>query len=77
MTLIVRAIDVGYGYTKYTTAHDGREIHCAHFPSLAYPASRDPAASLGADISSAVAFKSHLTTCSHVQPKLSDSPTPA
>ncbi len=49
MTLIVRAIDVGYGYTKFTTAHEGREIRCAHFPSLAYPASRDPAASLGAE----------------------------
>lgn len=49
MTLIVRSIDVGYGYTKYTTAHVGDEIRCAHFPSLAYPSARDPACSLGAE----------------------------
>ena len=49
MSLIVRSIDVGYGYTKYTTAHAGGEIRCAHFPSLAYPSSRDPAGSLGAE----------------------------
>ena len=49
MNMIVRAIDVGYGYTKYITGHDGREIRCAHFPSLAYPAARDPGGSLGAE----------------------------
>lgn len=33
----VRAIDVGFGQTKYTVAvHDGA-IECAHFPSVALP----------------------------------------
>ena len=32
---IVRAIDVGYGHTKYTKGRDARGILCAHFPSLA------------------------------------------
>jgi plasmid segregation protein ParM len=32
---IVRAIDVGYGHTKYTKGRDARGIICAHFPSLA------------------------------------------
>lgn len=36
MSTVVRAIDVGYGNTKYVTRSDGGGIHCAHFPSLAF-----------------------------------------
>lgn len=41
MTMIVRAIDVGYGNTKYVTHCEEGAIHCASFPSVAYPSSRD------------------------------------
>lgn len=37
MGLIVRAIDVGRGNTKYVAGDDGGEIRCMHFPSEAYP----------------------------------------
>ena len=37
---ITRAIDIGYGNTKYVAARSEREIRCAMFPSLAPPASR-------------------------------------
>ena len=35
MTAVVRAIDVGFGYTKFTTGGSGSDIRCASFPSLA------------------------------------------
>lgn len=34
MPAIVRAIDVGFGQTKYVTATRGDVIECAHFPSV-------------------------------------------
>lgn len=39
MDLIVRAVDVGSGNTKYVTGVVGNEIRCASFPSVAYPSS--------------------------------------
>lgn len=48
-TQIVRAIDVGYGNTKYTMFHTpGDEVACATFPSIA------PQASAGPDLSGGV-----------------------
>jgi plasmid segregation protein ParM len=44
MELIVRAVDVGFGNTKFITGVAGGDIHCASIPSLAYPSARDPAA---------------------------------
>lgn len=45
---IVRAIDVGYGNTKYTLGGARGNIRCAHFPSQAHPGlldqTRDPLA---------------------------------
>ncbi|MFZ5507551.1 MAG: PRTRC system protein D [Pseudomonadota bacterium] len=49
MTAVVRAIDVGFGYTKFTTGVTAADIRCASFPSLACLSTRDPSASLGAD----------------------------
>lgn len=42
MEPIVRAVDVGFGNTKYVSGVAGSEIRCASFPSLAYPSARDP-----------------------------------
>ena len=39
MELIVRAVDVGSGNTKFVTGVVGNEIRCASFPSVAYPSS--------------------------------------
>src|SRR5260221_5948039 len=39
MELIVRAVDVGSGNTKFVTAAAGTDIRCASFPSIAYPSS--------------------------------------
>lgn len=39
MELIVRAVDVGSGNTKFVTAATGADIRCASFPSVAYPSS--------------------------------------
>ena len=39
MELIVRALDVGSGNTKFVTGIAGNEIRCASFPSVAYPSS--------------------------------------
>ena len=39
MELIVRAVDVGAGNTKFVTGVVGNEIRCASFPSVAYPSS--------------------------------------
>jgi plasmid segregation protein ParM len=36
MGIVVRAIDVGFGNTKYVTASAQGQVDCAHFPSLAY-----------------------------------------
>ncbi len=41
MAPIVRAVDVGYGNTKYVASCEGTEIRCAHFPSIACPSARD------------------------------------
>ena len=49
MNAIVRAIDVGFGYTKFTTGGTAADIRCASFPSLACLSTRDPSASLGAE----------------------------
>ena len=44
MPAIVRAIDVGFGQTKYVSAVDGDAVECAHFPSIALPSMVDPGA---------------------------------
>jgi plasmid segregation protein ParM len=36
MSKVIRAIDVGFGNTKFVTASDGRRIECSHFPSVSY-----------------------------------------
>jgi plasmid segregation protein ParM len=41
MELIVRAVDVGSGNTKFVTGVIGADIRCASFPSVAYPSSGD------------------------------------
>jgi len=48
MEPIVRAIDVGYGITKYVLSAERGQVRCAHFLSIA-PATigRDLAAALG------------------------------
>jgi len=56
MEMIVRAVDVGYGNTKYVAGVTGDEIRCASFPSLAYPFPRDPSTTLGADRRKTVAI---------------------
>lgn len=42
MEYVVRAVDVGYGNTKYVSSVVGNEIRCASFPSVTYPTVRDP-----------------------------------
>ena len=45
---VVRALDVGYGNTKYVAFHShGQEIQCALFPSVAPQASSGPDLSVG------------------------------
>lgn len=39
MELIIRAVDVGSGNTKFVTGVVGAEVRCASFPSVAYPSS--------------------------------------
>lgn len=39
MEMIVRAVDVGSGNTKFVTGVAGAEIRCTSFPSVAYPSS--------------------------------------
>ena len=39
MELIVRAVDVGSGNTKFVAAAAGTDIRCVSFPSIAYPSS--------------------------------------
>jgi len=41
MEPIVRALDVGFGHTKFVSGMDGSEVRCAHFPSVAYPTESD------------------------------------
>ena len=36
MNPIVRAIDVGFGNTKFVTASANGKVDCAHFASLAF-----------------------------------------
>jgi plasmid segregation protein ParM len=36
MTTIVRAIDVGFGLTKFVTGSSNGRVECSHFPSLAF-----------------------------------------
>ena len=42
MTSVVRAIDVGYGQTKYVQSSEAEEIRCGCFPSLTYASLSDP-----------------------------------
>ena len=44
MTAIVRAVDVGFGNTKFVTRVTDAGIECDHFPSLAYPSVREASA---------------------------------
>ena len=51
-SVVVRALDVGYGHTKFVTGVGGTkasDIRCTSFPSRAYPHPRDPTRSLGAE----------------------------
>ena len=41
MEPVVRALDVGFGHTKFVSSVDGSEARCAHFPSVAYPTESD------------------------------------
>ena len=55
MNPVVRAVDVGFGHTKFVTGVAGTEIRCTSFPSLCYPAARDS--------SKAAAIESRATMC--------------
>ena len=47
MSKVVRAIDVGFGQTKFTLGRaegSAAELRCASFPSLAYTSMKDPGA---------------------------------
>jgi hypothetical protein len=46
MIPVVRAIDIGFGNTKYVAAAAGEKIDCAHFPSLAFHSTRDKSSDL-------------------------------
>jgi len=41
MEPVVRALDVGFGHTKFVSSVDGGEVRCTHFPSVAYPTESD------------------------------------
>lgn len=47
MEPIVRAVDIGFGNTKYISSVSGVDVRCASFPSLAYPSARPPVPSAG------------------------------
>jgi len=49
MEMIVRAVDVGFGNTKYVTGYAGHDIRCACFPSVAYPSARDLSATVAGE----------------------------
>ncbi|MCD9026833.1 PRTRC system protein D [Luteimonas sp. BDR2-5] len=42
MAPIVRAVDIGFGNTKFISSASGTDVRCASFPSLAYPSARAP-----------------------------------
>jgi plasmid segregation protein ParM len=41
MEPIVRAVDVGFGNTKYVKSSRAGKVECAHFPSIAYDGAHD------------------------------------
>ncbi|MFT3815702.1 MAG: hypothetical protein QM740_20440 [Acidovorax sp.] len=41
MKPVVRAVDIGFGQTKYVTGVIHADIRCASFPSVCYPTARD------------------------------------
>ena len=41
MEPVVRALDVGFGHTKFVSRVDRGEVRCTHFPSVAYPTASD------------------------------------
>jgi plasmid segregation protein ParM len=43
MSAIVRAVDVGFGNTKYVVGSEGGRVDCAHFPSLTFYSHSDRA----------------------------------
>jgi plasmid segregation protein ParM len=49
MNSVVRAVDVGYGNTKFVIADADGDIRCGLIRSIAYPSARDPAALPSAD----------------------------
>lgn len=51
MEPIIRAVDVGFGNTKFITGGGSRsgEFRCVSFPSRAYPSPRDPSKALGSE----------------------------
>jgi plasmid segregation protein ParM len=51
MGFIVRAVDVGFGNTKFVSGVGSRagDIRCSSFPSRAYPSARDPSKTLGSE----------------------------
>lgn len=55
MQPVVRAVDVGFGHTKFVTAVAGTDIRCASFPSMCYPSARDS--------SKVAAIESRSTMC--------------
>ncbi len=56
MSKVVRAIDVGFGNTKFVVGHTDQEIKCAAFPSLAYTSAKDPGARATAERRKTVAI---------------------
>ena len=42
MDQVVRAIDVGYGNTKFVLAAEAGEARCGLFPSMTFPSLSDP-----------------------------------
>ena len=36
MSTVVRAIDVGFGTTKFVTTSEEGKVECSHFPSVSY-----------------------------------------
>ena len=47
MNYVVRAVDVGFGNTKYISSVAAGDIRCASFPSVAYPTMREPSGQPG------------------------------
>lgn len=59
MKSVVRAVDVGFGHTKFVTGVVGTDIQCASFPSVCYPTARDS--------SKVTALGSRSTVCIPIQ----------